>query len=254
MAKPSPVSVAFHEAFDSTFLPLLERIGLAAAKPTNVRPGTIVALATRSLAEGRRLDVTLWCDALGENLRLRVDVGFVAAGIPVANQIALAVPWPEPDAPGPTSLDAGASQFLPGESPEQLEKAIAFLAGAFAASSERLAAVLPELAETLAEAAREPGWSSARARAEQAWNTRKMRGEVDERSTPATLVFVGANLVSVDADGERLTFKFDTSEFDRGASIAVSGWFRTPAGTRRATRLHAGTKCWSFDPTGALVR
>ena len=70
------------------------------------------------------------------------------------------------------------------------------------------------------------------------------RGEVDERSTPATIVFVGANLVSVDADGER----FDVGPLDvlylpmGTRDVSVSGTGRVylvsaPAHRRTAAAL-----------------
>jgi hypothetical protein len=128
------------------------------------------------------------------------------------------------------------------------------VAGGFAASFEDLALAIPELADDLRLAGREPGWVNAATRAAELWGSRAMRGEVDDPSVAAAVVFVGANLVIVNADGERLTFRFDTRDFDRTASISVSGWYLTPAATRRALRLTSGRMTWHFDPNGAFVR
>jgi hypothetical protein len=70
----------------------------------------------------------------------------------------------------------------------------------------------------------------------------------------ASIVFVGTGLVTVSAQGERHTFRFDTRDFDRAAAVSVSGFFLTPAATRKATRLTAGETTWHFDPNGTLTR
>jgi hypothetical protein len=243
----SPVSAAFHQAFAAEFMPLLQRIGLEPAKPSHVKPGLLVAQASRALKNGKCLEVCLWCDGgTGHNLRFRVDVE-------TTGQVDLNVPWPDPAFPNPRTLDFSGQEFLPGQDTEQLTKAIAFLAGAFAACADQLANAVPELRDHLETASREEPWLAAKHRAGQLWRTRHSRGDVDHRAAPARVIFVGANLVMLDADGVRLTFRFDTRAFDRGAAISVSGWFLTPAGTRRATQLNAGDKSWTFDVAGALA-
>jgi hypothetical protein len=249
MAKPSPLSVAFDDAFNTSLLPILRTVGLTSTKAKNVKPGLLVALATRPLLEGKRLEVCLWCD----RLRLRVDVIRIVNEVECSEQIDLRVPWTDTNSPTPVSLDFSGNQFLPAQNTEQLQRAIAFLAGAFAGASGALAAALPELAEELHTASTDATWVDAKEQAANLWRNRHTRGEVDDRSCPATVVFVGANLVVVTADGERLTFRFDTNTFDRTASLSVSGWIVTPAGTRRATRFTAGRTTWHFDPAGSLA-
>lgn len=254
MAQASPVSSALREAFEASFLPLLAPLGLAPSMPKNTKPGLAVALATRPLADGARLELRLWCDAAtGSGLTFRVDVVSPAQGVECATQVDLRVPWPDPSSPKPASLMFAGEQFLPRQSTEQLRKAIAFLAGSFAASSEPLSAAVPQLAEPWRAASSLPSWTEARERASELWRTRHSRGPIDDRSDPATVVFVGARLVTVNAAGERLTFTFDTKDFDRTAPLSVSGWIVTPAGTKRATRLTSGGRTWELDERGKAV-
>jgi len=253
MAQPSPVSIAFHQAFEASFAPLLKAIGLASSKAKNVKPGLVVELWSRALANDARLEVCLWCDGgTGDHLRLRVDHVTIVNGVECSEQIDLRVPWSDASAPQAQSLDFSGKEFLPRESTEQLQKAITFLAGGFAASSETLASAIPELADDFRSTKNVHAWTAAVERAADLWKNRHTRGGVDGRSVPAKIIFVGANLVTLEADGERLTFRFDTRDFDRNAPLTVSGWIRTPAGTRRATRLIAGDKTWHFDASGAL--
>jgi hypothetical protein len=255
MAKASPVSVAFHEGFQADMWPLLHRIGLVPTKPRDVKPGLVVARATRPLEGGRRLEVCLWCNGgTGDLLRLRVDIVACVDGVECSSQMNLRIPWTDESAPHPATLDFSGNEFLPGQSLEQLRKAIAFLAGGFAASVEEIVIAVPELADDLRTAATEPTWVRARARAAELWRTRHVRGEVDERRVAASIVFVGERLVTVDADGQRHTFRFDTKTFDRNAAVTVSGFVLTPAATSKATRLTSGTTTWQFDASGSLVQ
>lgn len=160
---------------------------------------------------------------------------------------------PATSAPAPTSLHFSGKEFLPQQGDEQLRKAISFLAGAFAGSVDQLATALPELEVDLARVAREPSWAAAAKRAAELWSTRHVRGEVDDTRVAASIVFVGAGLVTVSAQGEHHTFRFDTRDFDRAAAVSVSGFFLTPAATRKATRLRAGETIWHFDPGGTLT-
>jgi hypothetical protein len=184
-------------------------------------------------------------------------------GVECSEQIDLEVPWADAsglarqhdrrEAATRAALDFSGKEFLPAQDVEQLRKAITFLAGGFAAAHEALANAVPELADSFRGASQEPAWIAARDRAAELWKTRHLRGEMDERSAPATLVFVGANLVTVASDGQRLTFRFDTNDFDRSGPFSLSGWVTTAAATRRATRLTAGRTTWHFDPAGVLT-
>ena len=168
----------------------------------------------------------MWCDGgTGTNLRLRVDRVAQRGGLELTQQIALVVPWAkDPGRPGETSLDFAGQEFRPHESPERLREAIAFLAGGFAAGAPRLAAAVPELRREIEEAALSNEWRAAVDRAADAWRDRHVRGDLDARSVPARPVFVGSGLVTVEAEGERYTFRF------------------TKASTRDATGEHRPSK------------
>lgn len=254
MSKPSPVAVVLHETFEAALLPLLRSVGFAPARLSNVKPGLVVACAARPLDDRRRVEVTLWCEGgTGHGLRFRLDVVGPVNGVECHGEIELRVPWPEPESPRPSTLEQAAGQFLPHENPQRLRTAVTFLACAFAACADEIAGAVPELAPALRDAQATPAWRAAEKRARELWQGRHARGDVEERPVPATVVFVGGKLLMVDADGARLTFRFDTGAFDRTQPVSVSGWCRTAAGTSVATRLTCGCRTWTFDLRGELV-
>jgi hypothetical protein len=254
MAKPSPISAALNQAFHEHFFPLLERIGFGSTKPKRIKPGLVVAMATRKLDDQRRLEATLLCDgATGNNLRFRFDVVEPINGLECQRQVELDVPWPDPDYPKPRSFEFSGGDFLTHQSEERLKTAIAALAGGFAANASLIAREVPELADPLRIASADPRWQGAVVHAAELWRTRHMRGAVEDRPVSATVVFLGSKLLTVDADGVRLTFRFETSSFDRTKPISVSDWHETPAGTRAAMKLTNGASTWRFDQRGQLV-
>lgn len=239
MAKRSPFSDALHAAFDRELFPLLARLGFSKSKLDGVRPGNVVASAARALDPDRRVEAALWCDAgTGQHLSLRVDVVAPRGGVLLHDEV---------------KLGLSTRELAAHESPERLELAIAYVAGSFAAGAEALARAAPELADDVRRARETPEWRAAAERARAIWETRHVRGAIEDCPVEATIVFVGAKLLVVQADGARVTFHFDTSGFDRGAPVFVSGWFRTPAGTRGATKLGNGAREWNFDFRGQLV-
>ncbi len=251
----SVVSETLHAAFTTEFASLLRRLAMTPATLRSAKPGLVAALAVRDVGADR-LEVCVWCDGgTGTNLRLRVDRVAQRGGLELTQQIALVVPWAkDPVRPGETSLDFAGQEFRPHESPERLREAIAFLAGGFAAGAPRLAAAVPELRREIEEAASSAEWRAAVDRAADAWRSRHVRSNLDARKVHARPVFVGSGLVTVDAEGERYTFRFDTTGLDRGSPMFVSGRFLTPAATRRATRLTAGATSWHFDAAGTFMR
>ena len=168
MGTPSPVATSFHTTFEREFLPLLQQLGFETAKPKHLKPGLVVALASRTLGADRRLDATLWCDARGSGLRFRFDVIEPINGVECTRQLDLKVPWPDPGYPKPASLDFSGKVFLPERSPERLALAITFLAGAFAAS----VGTVGELEEQLRAARETPAWRASIERAKGLWKTR----------------------------------------------------------------------------------
>ncbi|HEY1954166.1 MAG TPA: hypothetical protein VGH28_01100 [Polyangiaceae bacterium] len=236
MAGRSPFSDALHAAFDRELFPLLARLGFSRSKIDHVRPGNVVASARRPLDAERYVEAALWCDAAtGAHLSFRLDVVAPGAGALLHHEVKLPI---------------STSELAAHESPTRLELAIAYVAGTFAANAERLANAAPELAPDVRRARETAEWKAAASRAKEIWETRHVRGAIDDRAVPAKVVFVGAKLLVVEAEGTRVTFHFDTANFDRSAPAAVSGWFTTPAGTRSATKLTNGTRSWSFDFRG----
>jgi hypothetical protein len=251
--KPSPISAALHDAFRGHLFPLLERLGFGLSKPERVRPGLVVTMATLVLGERRRVEATLWCDgATGNGLRFRLDVVEPIDGVECRGQVELQVPWPDRAYPKALSLDFSGGEFRPQEGHDRLDTAVAFLAGAFAANTLRISEAIPELATALREASTEPGWQQAARQGATLWKTRHLRGPLEERPVAATVVFLGPNLLTVEADGIRLTFRLPTNKLDQALALSVSGWYGAPAGTRIATTLMNGPNVWRFDHRGEL--
>lgn len=233
--------MSLHEAFERSFLPLLRALGFESAKAKKVKPGNTVALARRVIDAERRLEVTVWSGP-GRPLAFRFDRVEPINGVECTVEIPLLSPWPDPTTPKPAPLSLAVSALRPEESPERLTVGVEFLAGAFAA-------VAPE-----AEALRQTElFVNAVARAKSHWDGRHQRGAIEERSVTGTIVFTGAQLLMVEADGVRLTFRFDTSELDRAQPLSVSRWFKSPAGTPGALRLVSGRKTFDFDERGQRV-
>jgi hypothetical protein len=246
MAAQSQVSQAFHAAFEGAFLPLLRTLGFVVVKPKNVKPGTVVAQAQRAIDATRRLEVTLWSGP-GKPLDFRFDRVEPINGVECTGEIPLVTPWPDPAYSRPPQLSLAANELRPHESPERLAAAIEFLAGAFASAVDA-----PELSADLEAARHTDAWREAIARAKAHWERRHLRGEINDRVVKADIVFVGAQILMVDAEGARLTFRFDTKELDRSQPVSVTRWFKTPAGTVGALRLVNGSKAWDFDARGEL--
>jgi hypothetical protein len=121
-----------------------------------------------------------------------------------------------------------------------------------AANALRIAEAIPQLSTKLRAASAEPGWRQAVANAAALWKTRHLRGPIEDRLVAATIVFLGANLLTVEADGLRLTFRLPTNLLDQSLPLSVTGWYGTPAGTRVATTLTNGPNVWRFDHRGEL--
>lgn len=247
MSLRSAAATALHEAFRAHWVPLLEKIGFTLAKPKHVKPGLVVALAVRALDAKRRLEATLWCDSgSGAHLRFRLDAIEPVHGEECSRDVALR--WD-----GRSAIDACAREFLPHESEERLRLAITFLAGAFAANAEQIAIAVPEIASDLRAAAVTASWRDSAARASALWQSRHARGDIDDLHVPGTIVFSGEKLVYVEAEGRRLMFRLPARQLDGSRPITVSGWCKTAAGTRVATKLINGERVWTFDLRGEVV-
>ncbi|MFL5321269.1 MAG: hypothetical protein ACJ790_16535 [Myxococcaceae bacterium] len=238
------MSRALHEGFERDFLSLLAPLGFTpGARPPSLRPGYVFVRAERVVPAEPTLSVELWCmGGTGDQLRMRVERD--------GREFAMKAPWKDPAWPNAKDLGFAASDFRPGESVEQLRIAIQFLAGAFAAAATQLG----DSAPVLVKAADSPSWKAAAARSEELFRTRFMRSDLEERPSEGKFVFVGAALAVIEADGERLTFKFDTTLIDRSKPPMVSGWWKTPAGTKQASTLTVGEVTLNFDQSGALLK
>jgi hypothetical protein len=133
----SDTSDTFHRAFDDALLPRLQQLGFARTKLERTKPGLVVAAAERALGPQRRVTVMLWCEAAGTNPRFRFDVVEPLDGVECTRPLDLAVPWPDPAWPKPRSLDFSGKDFRPEAGLDRLERALTFLAGAFAATRAR---------------------------------------------------------------------------------------------------------------------
>ena len=253
MGRPSPISAALHDAFQEHFFPLLERLGFGQSRPERIKPGLVVAMAALTLGEHHRVEATLWCDGgTGNGLSFRLDVIEPVDGLECRGEVELQVPWPDRAYRKPRTLALGVGEFRPQEGLDRLNTAIAFLAGGFAANALRIAEAIPQLSTELRAASAEPSWRQAVAHGAALWKTRHLRGPVEDRPVTATIVFLGANLLTVEADGLRLTFRLPTNRLDQSLTLSVSGWYGTPAGTRVATTLTNGPNVWRFDYRGEL--
>ena len=247
MSSRSAAATALHEAFRADWIPLLKTIGFTLAKPKHVKPGLVVALAVRALDAKRRLEAMLWCDGgSGSHLRFRLDAIEPVHGEECFREVALS--WD-----GRSGIDACAREFLPHESEERLRLAIAFLAGAFAANAEPMAVAIPEIASDLRAAAANASWRDSAARASALWQSRHARGDIEELEVPGKIVFSGEKLLYVEAEGRRLMFRVSARQLDGSRPITVSGWCKTAAGTRVATKLINGERVWTFDLRGEVV-
>jgi hypothetical protein len=240
MSARSPDSQALYEAMETELMPPLSPLGFARAPPRHKpQPGFIVHCAERPLASGRTLIATVWNGG-----QFGLEIMWVADGIEFRDQVKLLQPWVAPGFRERAPLQVWGTDVL---------QSLTFMAGGIAYNVEAISASVPELAPMLKELSVGPLWVRARERTEAMWKTRLIRGDVDETKEAATVVFVGAKLVTVQADGVRQSFSFDASAFDREKPVFMSGWFTTPAGTRRALRLHCGERTWTFDPSGVLT-
>lgn len=255
MTSRSPISHALHDAFARHVLSILEPLGFEHSKPAHTRPGLVAVGAIRVLAPERRAEATLWCDGgTGANLRVRIDRVEPIRDNVTWGEVELGLPWDDGASPNQRSIGSACAEFLPHESEARLRLAVEFIAGGIAANNTSLAAAFPELAEELEAARSTSRWQGALDRGRQLWEERHVRGDVETRTEPARVVFVGKGLVTVESVGTRFTFRFDTQGFDRKEPTWVGAWYKTPAGSYRAYTLVNGSRTWRFDVRGAWRR
>ncbi|MBN2196772.1 MAG: hypothetical protein JW751_28460 [Polyangiaceae bacterium] len=251
---PSRVAEMLTDAVERHLVPLLEPLGLRPAKyPEQLKVGIVARALARRLDGKRTFYVTIWCDGgTAENLSWRADVydGHIWW------DLAFTFPFERPGYPpvkprGGCALDL--APFFPARSPDHFDRAIRFLGTLLVTYHEEIAAQVPELRPDIERALQTVGWQAALREAPELWARRLVQGEVDYTEEPASIVFVGANLVVVSVGTERFTFKFPVEGIAKADPAHVSGWWTTPAGTRAASVLRIGERRWRFDFEGKLV-
>ena len=254
MATRSLESQVLHDGFDAYVLPILAPLGFVRAET----PRDHQAVGWTNLVAS--------C-ALPSDTSMHFELFGAASTSPRCNFIGpirgieLMCSQRDPSAPNLTTLSHAMSYFENAgdfrrgvaDLVARRKLAIEFLACEFVVASDQLVAAVPELQARVDSARRTELWRLAPARANELWATRALRSEVDDRIVLGTFTFFGAGLVTVQADGQRYTFKFDTSRIDRNLSPMLSGWWTTPAGTQRPSKLTIGNVVLCFDPAGTLL-
>ncbi len=234
--------------------PLLELIGLEEGPyPERLSVGIVARAFKRPLDERRTLYATCWCDGgTGDNLRWRLDVREGAGW----SDLSIIFPFERPGYPPARPLGGThtcLSEFQPARSPRNFERALQFLGPLLVTLHEQIADQVPELRADIRTALATDTWKVALEAAPGLWAARFVQGDIDATVVPAKIVFLGENLIVLDANGERVSFKLATAGIAKVSSVLVSGWWRTRAGTRSATVLQVGEQRWTFDFSGKLV-
>jgi hypothetical protein len=234
--------------------PLLAPIGLKEGPyPEPLSVGVVARALSRTLSANRTFYVTCWCDGgTGDNLRWRMDVRDNVGW----RDLSTIFPFERPGYP-PARPVGGThtclSEFQPFRGRRNFERAIQFLGPLLVTLHPQIAEQVPELREDIRVALTTDVWKAALEAAPRLWGARFVQGDIDPTEVPARVTFLGANLIVLDAKGERVSFKFPTAGIANVSTAVVSGWWSTPAGTRSATVLRIGDRRWIFDFSGKLV-
>lgn len=252
MTEPSDASRRFASTVQQHLGEFTNALGFE-ARPYGhpVKVGVTAQTFVRDLPNDVEVTLTLWTHMTGGrcSLHWRLDVMREGKGLP-GGELSLRLPYP--DAQQLPWTHTG-EQFRAFESDAHFERAIEFIGTLLITLAPEMSKLVPELEPLVLAAQMREGWQKAPARNAELWRTRLLAGQsCDMREDPATFVFIGQNLVSLDCAGRRITFKFDTSGLDRDAPARISGWWTTPAGTEAATILRVGAREWRFDTSGKL--
>jgi len=247
-------STILPRAVDVHLVPVLQPIGMSrVANPSHSRPGLLACSIARALSDGRSLVLQVWCEAkTSRGLTWRLDV----CDGDFWRDLQLTFPF---DREGyPLAHPSGGShacleEFHPHRSPANLDRAIQFLAALFVTHAPEIGQQVPELVPAIDAATATTQWRAALLSAPRLWSHRAVSGDIDPTEIAATIVFVGANMVVLDAGGRRVSFKFPVQDISTTDSAHVSGWWTTPAGTHAATVLRIGSRTWQFEPSGKLI-
>jgi hypothetical protein len=143
--------------------------------------------------------------------------------------------------------------------PRDVESDVARAAGEFARRWQDLAKRVPELADSIAQAAQTPVWRAAIDAADALARAAEAARERKTGWRKAEVVFRGAQLMLVATeDQERFTFKFDTSLASVDGKVAVNriieGKPGVWVGSPRARMLRVGGRVFHFEESGAFAR
>jgi len=234
--------------------PLLAPIGLEEAPyPERLTVGVVARALKRALGDHRFFYVTCWCDGgTGDNLRWRLDVHDKVGW----RDLSIVFPLERPGYPPARPLGGTQtclSEFQPLRGPNNFERAIHFLGPLLITLHPQIAEQVPELREDIRVALTTDAWKVALEAAPRLWGARFVQGDLDLTEVPAKITFLGRNIIVLDANGERVSFKLATAGIASSSTAMVSGWWVTPAGTRSATVLRIGDRRWIFDFSGKLL-
>lgn len=250
----SAASTILPKAVESHLVPVVRHVGMSQmANPGPVRPGIVARTLGRALRDGRSFILQIWCEAsTSQGLTWRFDV----RDGDLWHDLQLTFPF-DREGYSPARPSGGShsclQEFHPHRSPANFDRAVQFLAALFVTHAPEISRQVPELLAPLEAAASAPEWRAALLAGPRLWSHRAVTGDIDPTELAATIVFVGANLLVLDAGGRRVSFKFPVQGISKTDGARVSGWWTTPAGTHAATVLRIGSRTWQFEPSGKLV-
>jgi hypothetical protein len=118
----------------------------------------------------------------------------------------------------------------------------------------QIADKLPSLAAEVKAASASAVWQRAAADREELERTRNVARERGPGWIDGTVVFRGAQLLLVQADGTRFTFKLDTSRLPDSKEVAVGELWESWTGEISARKLRMNDAVITFDHDGKLLQ
>ena len=118
----------------------------------------------------------------------------------------------------------------------------------------QIADKVPSLAAELKAASSSEAWRQAATDREGLERTKNVARERGPAWVNGTVVFRGAQLLVVQADGSRFTFKFDTSRIPDAKDIAVGDLWESWTGNLSARKLKVDNTVVAFDYDGTVLQ
>lgn len=118
----------------------------------------------------------------------------------------------------------------------------------------QIADKVPSLAAELKAASSSEAWRQAATDREGLERTKNVARERGPAWVNGTVVFRGAQLLVVQADGSRFTFKFDTSRIPDAKDIAVGDLWESWTGSLSARKLKVDNTVVAFDYDGTVLQ